>query len=103
VSTDSDGGNDVYERSGTTTRLASTGPEDAHEYSEATSRHVTPEGGVFFQSNASLVTADTDSEEDVYLRVGGDHVAHRERSRGLSGSVGAGPVGRRDAGLPRDP
>jgi hypothetical protein len=86
VSADTDGVNDLYERSGSITTLLSIGPNGGngaiHVSSSCCPQNLVSADGsrVFFDTSESLVSTDTDSSSDVY-----------------SASVGAGPA----AGYPR--
>jgi hypothetical protein len=73
VTTDTDGSlDDVYERSGGTTKLVSTGPMNANgAYGNSFSAASHDGTRVFFGTTAPLVAADTDTTSDVYERSGG--------------------------------
>ena len=71
--TDDDGDSfqDVYARSGTATTLLSTGPEGGNGDFSATFADASADASkVFFATSESLVAADSDSSQDVYLRTG---------------------------------
>ena len=75
VPQDQDGGSgDVYLRSGSTTTLISTGPQDSSSSLgayEVTFGGVSPDfSEVVFTTARRLVAADTDEQVDAYLRVG---------------------------------
>ena len=71
VSGDTDGTIDVYERSGGTTTLASTGPIGGNGNYFAELRGTVDDGSsVFFSTQEQLVSADTDDYFDVYERSG---------------------------------
>ena len=72
VSTDTDGGADVYERSaGTTTTLVSTGPDDTNTPASAGVFQISDDGmHVFFETSTSLLSSDTDAVVDLYERSG---------------------------------
>jgi hypothetical protein len=72
VSADTDTSADVYERAGGQTALVSTGPAGGNGDFEARFRHASADGsGVFFLTDESLVSADTDAGVDIYERAGG--------------------------------
>ncbi len=70
---DTDGVQDVYQRSGGTTTLISTGPTTSSDPDlRATFRFVSSDGSrVMFASREQLTSADTDNGSDVYERVNG--------------------------------
>jgi hypothetical protein len=69
---DTDSSYDVYERSGGQTVLLSTGPKSGNGAFFAAFRGATPDGShVFFETYESLTGADTDANQDVYDRSGG--------------------------------
>ncbi len=69
---DTDARIDIYDRSGATTTLVSTGPAGGNGAFDPTFRGASANGShVFFTTNESLVTGDTDSESDIYDRSGG--------------------------------
>jgi hypothetical protein len=68
---DGDSSQDVYARSGPTTTLLSTGPEGGSgEFSATFADAADDASKVFFATSESLVVADSDSSQDVYLRSG---------------------------------
>ena len=72
VSADTDTQTDVYERSGGQTTLISIGPDGGNGPFGANFEGVSTDGtGVLFSTDESLVSADTDAENDVYERSGG--------------------------------
>jgi hypothetical protein len=72
VSEDTDASMDVYERSGGTTTLVSTGPSGGNGPNSAVFLAASSDGSkVFFRTAEQLVPADTDSAQDIYLRAGG--------------------------------
>jgi hypothetical protein len=73
VAGDTDSGRkDVYERSGGTTTLISTGPTGGSGAYGADFSRVTPDGAiVFFRTQEPLVSGDTDTSLDIYKRAGG--------------------------------
>jgi hypothetical protein len=82
VSGDLDALNDIYERSGGTTTLVSTGPTDQHAYSADAPIEISGDGNhVFWFTHEPLVPEDT-GYYDVY-----------ERSFGTTKLVSTGPVG----------
>ena len=69
VSADTDAAQDVYERAGGQTTLLSTGPTGGNGAFEASFGFATADGSrVFFQTEESLVSADTDTFDDVYVK-----------------------------------
>jgi hypothetical protein len=72
TSADTDSQGDVYERSGGTTTLVSTGPTGGNGPSDAAYKGASADGSrVFFETSEQLTSADTDSNVDVYERSGG--------------------------------
>ncbi len=72
VSGDTDGVFDIYERTGGTTNLVSTGPSGGNGASDAFFDGTSTDGTkVFFDTAEQLVPADTDSSIDLYQRSGG--------------------------------
>jgi hypothetical protein len=72
VASDTDSSQDVYERSGGTTTLVSTGPTGGNGAFGAFFVGASPDGTkVFFGTSEQLVAADTDTSLDVYERSGG--------------------------------
>ena len=68
---DGDSSQDVYARSGITTTLLSTGPEGGDgEFSATFAGAADDASKIFFATSESLVAADSDSSQDVYLRSG---------------------------------
>jgi hypothetical protein len=87
VAADTDAFYDVYERSGGTTSLVSTGPAGGNANLDAGYRDISADGTrVFFQTAEVLVAADTDAQSDVYERFAG---ATTLISTGPSGGNGA--------------
>jgi hypothetical protein len=83
VSTDMDSSPDIYERSGGTTTLVSTGPDGGNAAIPALFRDASDDGThVFFETYESLVSTDTDPTTDVY-----------ERFNGITTRVSFGPAG----------
>lgn len=71
VSTDGDNSIDVYQRSGATTTLVSTGPSGGNGAFDAGLAAISDDGArAFFTTRESLVPGDTDSSIDVYERSG---------------------------------
>ena len=71
VSGDTDGSQDVYERRGGTTTLLSIGPNGGNGAFSAFFAGSSADGTrVFIETNEKLVSADTDSSQDVYERSG---------------------------------
>jgi hypothetical protein len=72
VAADTDGSQDLYERSGGTTTLVSTGPINGNGAFDAFFAGASPNGAtVFFQTDEQLVADDTDANIDIYERAGG--------------------------------
>jgi len=70
VADDTDSTQDVYLREGTTTTLISTGPTGGNATISAFFSGASVDGSrVFFTTSESLVAADTDAFNDVYLRI----------------------------------
>jgi hypothetical protein len=69
VSTDTDAGaSDVYERSGGTTTLISTGPTDSEGAQDAIFEDISQDGtSAVFSTRDRLVSGDTDDQLDVYV------------------------------------
>jgi hypothetical protein len=83
---------DVYERSAATTSLVSQGSQSAVGVHFAHFRGASQDGThVFFDSDDRLVSADMDSQADVYERTGGTTTSLV--SAGLSGGNGPLPAG----------
>ncbi len=69
VASDTDTGQDVYQRAGGTTTLLSTGPDGGNADSNATFDGSSQDGTkVFFHTAESLLAADTDTGTDIYER-----------------------------------
>jgi hypothetical protein len=72
TATDTDAAFDIYERVGNTTSLASIGPAGGNGPSDAFFDAVSDDGlRLFFDTDESLVAADTDTAIDIYQRSGG--------------------------------
>jgi hypothetical protein len=83
VSTDTDSVRDLYQRTGSTTTLVSTGPAGGNGSIQASYRGSSADGThVFFTTTEQLVSADTDSSGDLY-----------ERASGTTTLVSTGPAG----------
>src|SRR5215211_75387 len=92
VAADTDGEDDIYERSGGTTKLVSApGTGGVNEGGRAFLGDVTADGTrVFFRSTDRLVGADTDDDSDVYERSGGTTTLVSAPGTGAAGpSAGA--------------
>jgi hypothetical protein len=91
VSGDTDGQFDVYERSGGTTSLVSTGPTGGNNNAFSPSYEGSSRGGtrVFFSTAEPLVSGDTDTQFDVYERTGGTTSLVSTGPTGGNGSAGA--------------
>jgi hypothetical protein len=71
VAADTDTRMDIYERAGTTTTLLSTGPAGGNgAFSASFSANSSDGSRVFFRTSEQLVSADTDTTQDVYERAG---------------------------------
>jgi hypothetical protein len=82
---------DVYERSGGTTTLLSTGPTTSNAGTDATFAATSADGTkVVFTSKEALVAGDTDATSDVYTRSGGTTTLV---STGPTGGIGAFDAG----------
>jgi hypothetical protein len=88
VTADTDGLDDVYERSGGTTTLISVpGVGSSGAAKAASFKRVSSDGSkVFFESSENLVAADTDGFTDVYERSGGTTTLISVEGVGSSGS-----------------
>jgi hypothetical protein len=72
VAGDTDSFFDVYERSGSTTTLVSTGPSGGNGMFDTFFHDISTDGArVFFETDEQLVAGDTDSQADVYERTAG--------------------------------
>jgi hypothetical protein len=72
VAGDTDNFIDVYQRSGGTTTLVSTGPSGGNGAFDVTFDGISRDGGhVFFETDEALVAGDTDGSTDIYDRSGG--------------------------------
>jgi hypothetical protein len=90
VSGDTDSSQDVYQRSSGTTTQVSTGPSGGNGASLAFFDGASADGSrVFFDTQESLVSGDTDSSQDLYERFSG---ATTELSIGPTGGNGATPA-----------
>jgi hypothetical protein len=83
---DTDGQFDIYERSSSGVSLVSVGPDGGNGAFDANFRDTSPDGSnVFFETDESLVAADSDSQTDVYESAGTTSLV----STGPSGGNGA--------------
>jgi hypothetical protein len=90
TSADTDSSNDVYDRSGGTTTLVSTGPAGGNGAIDAFFSDSSDNGAVaWFETNESLVAGDTDGKQDVYQRSGGSTTLVSTGPSGGSGSFDA--------------
>src|SRR5688500_7127280 len=72
VTADTDARMDIYERSGTTTTLLSTGPAGGNGAFNASFAANSADGArVFFRTSEQLVSGDTDTTQDLYERFNG--------------------------------
>ena len=98
VGADTDGAFDVYQRSGGTTSLVSTGPINGNGDTSAFLVGTSTDGSrVFFATSEQLVAADTDGAVDVYERAGGATALVS-----LGAVNGNGPFGASYAGVSAD-
>ena len=80
VAADTDSSVDIYERAGSTTTLISTGPAGGNGAFDADFYDASKDGSrAVFETNESLVSADTDTTKDVYERVGQHHEPRLDR------------------------
>jgi hypothetical protein len=92
VSADTDTAMDLYERAGGQTTLISTGPTGANAPVDAFPSRESADGTrVFFATAGSLVSADTDTDFDIYERTGGNTTLV-STGPAASGATGAGSV-----------
>jgi hypothetical protein len=90
VAGDTDASRDVYQRSGGTTTLVSTGPAGGNGTPAATFNSVSDDGArVFFQTTERLVSSDTDTTRDIYQRSAGITTLVSTGSSGGNGSFHA--------------
>ncbi len=81
----------MYERSGGTTTLISTGPDGGDGPADAFFAKASNDGSrVFFNTTESLVAEDTDSSADVYERSGGATTLISTGTVGGNGPFGSG-------------
>jgi hypothetical protein len=99
VSTDTDGFSDVYQWSGGTTTLISTGPNGGNGPRHADFAGASADGArVIFETDESLVASDTDSNFDVYDRNGATTTLVSTGPSGGNGAFDATVVGVSDNG-----
>jgi agmatine/peptidylarginine deiminase len=90
VAADTDASLDIYDRSGGTTTLVSTGPNGGNGDPGVELKHITEDGvRAVFQTTESLVAADTDTAQDVYERAGGNTTLVSTGPNGGNGNVPA--------------
>jgi hypothetical protein len=102
VSADTDRQSDLYEWTNGVTRLVSTGPSGGNGFYDVcfntrtgglcvgTKGRVSRDGSrVFFETQESLVAADTDREYDVYQRAGGETTLISTAASGANGPYGS--------------
>ena len=90
VSQDTDGAADVYDRSGSTTTLVSTGPSGGNAAFDASYRDNSSDGSrVYFETPEALTSGDTDSSVDVYVRSGSTTTLLSTGPSGGNGSADA--------------
>jgi len=91
VPQDTDTAADLYERSGSTTTLISTGPEGGNGAFSSAFAQASHDGShVFFVTAESLVEEDEDESADLYLRSGGETALVSTGPIGGNGSFSAG-------------
>jgi len=99
VSADTDTAWDVYQRAGGQTTLVSTGAAGGNGNADAWFEDASVDGSrVFFSTTASLVSADTDTAEDVYERSGGQTTLLSAGPAGGNAAVDASELGASDDG-----
>jgi Ca2+-binding RTX toxin-like protein len=100
VSADGDAQLDIYERAGGQTTLVSTGPAGGNDDNAPARFHGASDDGtrVFLETAESLVSADTDTADDVYERSGGQTTLVSTGPAGGNGSAAAAFVGAADDG-----
>ena len=101
VAEDTDGGEgDVYERSGGTTTLVSTGPLDSPPLQiQFVALGLTPDGShVFFPSGVALTADDDDSSTDLYVRAAGVTTLVSNAPASSGGALAVGFAGTSDDG-----
>jgi hypothetical protein len=100
VAADTDSAQDIYERSGGTTTLVSTGPSGGNGAFNVVFDRISPDGAtIIFDTSESLVATDTDASRDVYQRSGGSTAELSVGPTGGNGSFDATFAGAsRDAG-----
>jgi hypothetical protein len=88
---DNDSAFDVYQRSGVTTTLLSTGPDGGNANIDASYRDVSADGTHVFFQTAEVLTApeDADAQSDVYSRVGGTTTLISTGPNGGNGALAA--------------
>ena len=98
VAGDTDGFFDIYERSGGTTTLVSTGPAGGNGPFDAFFHDISSDGTrVFFETEEQLVAGDTDSQADVYERTSGTTTLVSDRARRATAtSPPCSPASRQD-------
>jgi hypothetical protein len=88
---DTDTAQDVYKRSGGVTTLVSIGPDGGNGGSNAVFAGASDDGSrIFFATTESLVPADTDSSQDIYMRSGTETVLVSAGQVGGNGAFSAG-------------
>ncbi|HYU60528.1 MAG TPA: Ig-like domain-containing protein [Solirubrobacterales bacterium] len=70
VAGDTDSAIDIYDNNAGTIKLVSTGPSGGNSGVEPSGPSVSDDGDAFFTTTESLVSADTDSQADIYKRSG---------------------------------
>jgi hypothetical protein len=100
VPSDTDGFQDIYDRSGGTTTLVSTGPAGQDGPVDASFGGATPDGShIYFMTKEQLTSDDTDTDRDVYDRSGGTTT---RVSTGPNDSNGTGPYNANFVGASQD-
>lgn len=96
---DTDGFNDVYQRSGATTTLISTSATAGNGAHPADFAGTSGNGSiVYFETDESMVAADTDTSIDVYKRTGGATTLMTDGTAGTDPNLVATPLGVSDDG-----
>ena len=98
-----EGCNDVYDRSGGTTTLASTGPTGSTLDYDAKYAHSSDDGAhILFQTSEPVVSGDDSNSNDVFERTGGTTARHQRRVLGHGGVRRADLRGRVAVAVPDD-
>jgi len=99
VTEDTDSSQDVYTRAGGSTTLISIGPDGGDGEFSAIFAGAADDGSkIFFTTTEPLVTEDTDSRQDVYLRSGGETILVSAGQVGGNAPLSAAFQGASDSG-----